>query len=131
VKVLRKAIVVGGLSLAMVGAGAGAAWAGTPAPVAPRQAPGAPVRNTAPIARQAPAAPAVRVGRVVRGDARSLTVRGNDGRTQVYVLTPRTLITENGRPAAQGRLAPGDFVTVTATPNGRSLVATRVLASRR
>lgn len=115
----------------MVGAGAGAAWAGTPAPVLPRQATGAPVRNAAPIARQVPAPPAVRVGRAVRDDARSLTVRGSDGRIQVYELTPRTVITENGRRAAPARLAPGEFVTVTATPNGRSLVATRVVATRR
>ena len=131
--VVRKVIVVGGMSLAMVGVGAGAAWAGaawagTPTPAPPRQASARPVQGAVPAARQVPA---VLVGRVVRCDARSVTVRGNDGRTQVYDLPPRFVITKNGRAVAPTLLAPGDLVTVTGTPNGRSLVASRIVATRR
>src|SRR3954463_2215923 len=126
--VVRKVIVVGGVSLAMGGVGAGGAGGAPPTPAPPRQASARPVQGAVPAARQVPA---VLVGRVVRCDARSVTVRGNDGRAQVYDLPPRFVITKNGRAVAPTLLAPGDLVTVTGIPNGRSLVASRIVATRR
>jgi hypothetical protein len=125
---LRKSLVVGSMTLALVGAGAGAAWAGTPNP--------APVGQLGRIAQPAqfpwrPAPPVTVNGEVVAANGRSLTVRGTDGRTTVFQLAPNTQISKGGRRAGAGQLMRRDRVQVTANRVGNTLNAIRIVDDSR
>ena len=122
--VRRNALAVAPLVSGLVGAGAGAAWAATPTPPAPspRRAhpPGIPPTHPAPPPPPPPV-PVADSGRIAAVDARTLSVRENNGRITVFRLTPRTTILKNGRPVAAGRLAAQDPVPVTGVRTAPSI----------
>ena len=70
-------------------------------------------------------------GRIVMVNARTISVRGNNGRITVFGLTPRTTILKNGRPTMATRLAPQDRVQVTGVRTGTVDTANRVVDTGR
>jgi Domain of unknown function (DUF5666) len=124
---LRKSLVVGGMTLALVGAGASAAWADTPNPAPVRQ----PGQISQPAQFQRPQAPVSVTGQVVEVNARSLTVRETNGRTTVFQVTPGTQISKGGRREGLVQLARRDRVQVTAIRTGNTLTATRIVDNSR
>jgi hypothetical protein len=129
--VLRKSAIVATLALGLVGAGAGAAFASTPV-----HGPNPPTGPSHPITHPAPPPPPRPVavsdsGRIVMVNARTISVRGNNGRITVFGLTPRTTILKNGRPTMATRLAPQDRVQVTGVRTGTVDTANRVVDTGR
>jgi len=61
----------------------------------------------------------------------TLSVRGTNGRTSVFQLTPRTTFVKNGRSVLVGRIAPQDRVQVIGTRVGDVQTANRVVDTGR
>jgi hypothetical protein len=130
---LRKSLAVATMAFALAGAGAGAAWANTPvsAPTPPPAGPthpGAPVPHPVALPRPVPVTDS---GRVAAVNRQTLSVRGDNGRTSVFQLTPRTTFVKNGRSVLVGRIAPQDRVQVVGARSGNVQTATRVVDTGR
>ena len=70
-------------------------------------------------------------GRIAAVNARTLSVRENNGRITVFQLTPRTTILKNGQPIAAPRLAAQDRAQVTGVRTGNVDTANRVVDTGR
>jgi hypothetical protein len=137
---LLKSVAVATMAFALAGAGAGAAWASPPPPPAPPTH-GAPINHPAPpthgIPINHPAPPLPRLvpvtdsGRVTAVNPHTLSVRGFNGRTTVFQLTPRTVFFKNGRAVFSGRIARLDRVQVTGFRVGNVETANRVVDTGR
>jgi hypothetical protein len=141
---LLKSVAVATMAFALAGAGAGAAWASpTPPPAPPTHGtpinhpapPPAPPTHGTPINHPAP--PLLRPvtvtdsGRVTAVNPHTLSVRGFNGRTTVFQLTPRTVFFKNGRAVFSGRIARLDRVQVTGFRVGNVETANRVVDTGR
>jgi hypothetical protein len=136
---LRKSLAVATMAFALAGAGAGAAWASPPTPPTPPTSstpPPPPPTHGTPANHPAPApaprpVPVADSGQVTAVNARTLSVRGSNGRTTVFQLTSRTVFLKNGRAVVVGQIASQDRVQVTGVRTGNALTANRVVDTGR
>ena len=123
--VLQKSAAVATLAVGLVGAGASAAWAATPAPV---PHPSTTPNHPAPPLRPAPVTDA---GRIATVNARTLSVRDTNGRITLFQMTAHTTIVKNGNAATVAQLAPQDRVQVSGTRTGTVDTADRIVDTGR